>query len=825
MDDILKDKRFAHVAKDPRFRRMPVGERKVKIDKRFKNMFQDKRFKLKYSVDKRGKPVNLSTDENLKKYYELSDQESSGSEDENRKDEEFEKFTNDSESAVRSQKKKLKKSEKIKKNLKGKTSVDEKQEKETRGVTWSDDSEDNSDLDSDSNVNINSRGKNDTVKCSTDPRFNVELVKVNKTKDGNSKRKIAVSKKGNDINESDEESSEEDEQGENSDGSFSGDDDVDDDTVHEEETKPIGNDSGVDFARGEGNLDSSSSDEDSADDESDANDDKDESKFDHRWGEVDDNILSIDEATNRLAVCNMDWDRMKADDIFVLLNSFKPSDGVIKSVKVYPSEFGKERIAEEATHGPRELKELKLDSDEEDPDLVEKEGTTYHREKLREYQLNRLRYFYAVVECDSVRTADHIYKECDGMEYESSATKLDLRFIPDEETFNGDEVSSVCSQIPANYKPKYFLNAALSQSKVDLTWDETDPDRVQLAAQQFSKKGEEGAEEDLKAYLASSSDEEGPDYGAIFGSIHEEGESEEESDEDRKLDKYKQLLTDIDSQEKKKKLDVEMEISWEPGLREATENLVKKKKQSKNSSVWEDYLQKKKEKKKKKIEERKKKKSQEQVQDSDEQKEDETLPEGGMQAFSDDELPVDEDMATFMAQENQSSEKKKKNKKKKKATNVENTEASKEKAELSLLVMDEEDNKKHFNLRDLVQEEGKKKKKKKQKEQMNKEEDEFQMNVSDPRFSAVFESHLFNIDPSAPEYRKTKGTEAIISEKIKRSGKRDRGRAEEKLTLAREEEQVKKPKLMDMGKDDNLASLIKSVKSKTKHFHSNKIKR
>lgn len=44
------------------------------------------------------------------------------------------------------------------------------------------------------------------------------------------------------------------------------------------------------------------------------------------------------------------------------------------------------------------------------------------------------------------------------------------------------------------------------------------------------------------------------------------------------------------------------------GLREATENLVKKKKHGKNKTVWEDYLERKKEKKRQKVEERKKKK-------------------------------------------------------------------------------------------------------------------------------------------------------------------------------------------------------------------------
>lgn len=69
------DERFLRVQRDPRFWEMPEKERKIKIDKRFQSMFHDKRFKVKYTVDKRGRPINHTSTEDLKRFYKVSDSE------------------------------------------------------------------------------------------------------------------------------------------------------------------------------------------------------------------------------------------------------------------------------------------------------------------------------------------------------------------------------------------------------------------------------------------------------------------------------------------------------------------------------------------------------------------------------------------------------------------------------------------------------------------------------------------------------------------------------------------------------------------------------
>jgi hypothetical protein len=51
---------------------------------------------------------------------------------------------------------------------------------------------------------------------------------------------------------------------------------------------------------------------------------------------------------------------------------------------------------------------------------------------LRAYELSKLRYYFAVAVCDSPRTAEALYQQLDGVEFEHSAMVFDLRFVPDD---------------------------------------------------------------------------------------------------------------------------------------------------------------------------------------------------------------------------------------------------------------------------------------------------------------------------------------------------------------------------------------------------------
>ncbi|CAA9990110.1 small subunit rRNA processing factor, putative [Plasmodium knowlesi strain H] len=128
-------------------------------------------------------------------------------------------------------------------------------------------------------------------------------------------------------------------------------------------------------------------------------------------------------------------------------------------------------------------------------------------EKIRLYQIQRSRYYFAVVECYNKEIVEFLYEELNDMDADFCINYLDLRIIDDECSLDDYKVKETCSKIPDNYQFHYSVSTPLKHTHAKSTWDEN-PKRKKLLSTRFSE--EKLRELDLKEYLAnsSSSDEE-----------------------------------------------------------------------------------------------------------------------------------------------------------------------------------------------------------------------------------------------------------------------------------------------------------------------------
>ncbi|KAI9593526.1 hypothetical protein BDF19DRAFT_448050 [Syncephalis fuscata] len=472
----------------------------------------------------------------------------------------------------------------------------------------------------------------------------------------------------------------------------------------------------------------------------------------------------LGDATKRIGVVNLDWDHLK------------PDGTTICSVKIYTSEFGKQR--------------LEQIFDEE----VTEESLEFDQNALRKYQIERLRYYFAVVECDKTSTAHTIYQQCDGAEVEATSNFFDLRFIPDDMTFD-DEPVGVATSSSQTHKKLDFATQALQHSNITLTWDDDDPDRAKVMRQKFNKN--ELQEMDFKAYLATSSDE-----------------SEGEGVEDMRQ-RYKSLLKETAADDDEDAApEGDMEITFTPGLSEAASELLEKKKareEQKEETTLDKYLRKQREKRQARKEKQQQKHS--------------NTTDNGNALYSDGEVDMDDpyfrealEEEGFAVDEPTSTKTRgKKNKKNERLTEEEKLERDRERAELELLLMDSKDDREHFDMKKIIKNEKRKGKKQNRKRHGNDDNDDndelqdnFKVDVSDPRFAALHESHHFAIDPTNPQFKKTNAMKQLLDERQRRN---IASKAEESAS------KIMKDKSNHTNNGDkSLAMLVNSVKRKTGHY-------
>lgn len=511
------------------------------------------------------------------------------------------------------------------------------------------------------------------------------------------------------------------------------------------------------------------------------------------------NVPVIEEGTRRIAVVNMDWRHVRAVDLFVVLRSFLPKGGQILSVSVYPSEFGLQRMKEEEVRGPVGLfddENEKSDEDDDDNDEID-------YDKLRAYEKSRLRYYYAVVECDSVATADYLYKSCDGVEFERSSNVLDLRFIPDSMDFKHPP-RDVATEAPLGYEGLDFHTKALQHSNIPVSWDEDEPQRVKTLKQKFN--ADQLAELELKEFLASDESETDNDEA--------DNDMEDESDKkNKKRDKYRALIQSGDGSDEDQEEGQDMEVTFNTGLEDLSKRILEKK-DKKSETVWEAYLRKRREKKKAR-KNHSKYSSEEDSSDTDEE---------GMEGIEQpDDFFIEEPSVKKV---NNKDYQGKKNKEEQQLQDTDR-EAEASKAELELLLADDKGGKKGLKGYNL-----KPKKAKGKKGKEVPDEDKIPAsNLDDPRFSALFTSPLFALDPTDPQFKRSAVYARQLALKPQKSG-------EQLLVEGENEKQAEKAQLLsdDPAMDRNeymisdglperkekheLSTLVRSIKMKSKQVQS-----
>lgn len=59
----------------------------------------------------------------------------------------------------------------------------------------------------------------------------------------------------------------------------------------------------------------------------------------------------------------------------------------------------------------------------------------YNQSELRRYEVQKMKYYYAVIHCNTKQTAIFLYDEYNGFEFENTNIRLNMSFIPDEIVF------------------------------------------------------------------------------------------------------------------------------------------------------------------------------------------------------------------------------------------------------------------------------------------------------------------------------------------------------------------------------------------------------
>ncbi|KAK0861731.1 pre-rRNA-processing protein esf1 [Friedmanniomyces endolithicus] len=559
------------------------------------------------------------------------------------------------------------------------------------------------------------------------------------------------------------------------------------------------------------------------------------------------------EVSHRLAAVNLDWDNIRATDIMTVAASFVPSGGRIERVTIYPSEFGRERLEREELEGPprdifasskmqkksvvEEAEEDSKASDDEDEDEKIKQqllqsqandGDEFDTTALRQYQLERLRYYYAVIECDGKSAAKAIYDSMDGREYLSTANFFDLRFVPDDTTFEEDPRDE-CTKLVEGYKPNEFRTEALTHSKVRLTWDDDDTTRKEVQKRAFSRA--EIEDNDMQAYIGS--DDSDADSMTSRKSAAEDRKAKKKAEQRQLMREKLGLGSEPAAKSKGRKEEPvgDMQVTFTSGLSKAKDGKdgVFENEPQDAESTRERYIRKERDRKQKRKDRSKASRLGDAIADDDDNDNGEagaevTVAESAPAEDAGFDDPFFQDPGSAAVVEKKAKKAERQKKREAKAAKEEEDAARRKSWNCSWLMT-----RPITSGTSICGRWRRRRKRLNEKARRSKPENpgsegmadgngdgvvaaKFNVDSRDPRFKALFESHEYAIDPTNPRFKGTEGMKSLLEEGRK---KRKRGGDEEDETERPQKAKSKKGKGESGTKgDDDLKGLVARLKGR-----------
>ena len=86
-----------------------------------------------------------------------------------------------------------------------------------------------------------------------------------------------------------------------------------------------------------------------------------------------------------------------------------------------------------------------------DQDEDKEADEAFNQNQLRKYEIQKMKYFYAIIYCNSPQTSDKLYTEYNGYDFELSNIKLNLSFVADDLVFP-QQVKEVAKDLPSGYQ-------------------------------------------------------------------------------------------------------------------------------------------------------------------------------------------------------------------------------------------------------------------------------------------------------------------------------------------------------------------------------------